>query len=36
MDLNVNLQKYKNSFDTSKDRVDTKILIQDKKTVLIT
>ena len=26
----------KNSFDSSKDRVDTKILIQDKKTFLIT
>ena len=36
MDLNANLQKYKNSFDSSKDRVDTKILIQDKKTFLIT
>ena len=31
MDLNTNLQKYKNSFDSSKDRLDTKILIQDKK-----
>ena len=31
MDLNTNLQKFKNSFDSSKDRLDTKILIQDKK-----
>ena len=29
--LNTNLQKFKNSFDSSKDRLDTKILIQDKK-----
>ena len=26
-----NLQKYKNSFDSSKERLDTKILIQDRK-----
>ena len=31
MDLNTNLQKHKNSFDSSKDRLDTKIPIQDKK-----
>ena len=29
--LNTNLQKFKNSFDSSKDRLDTKLLIQDKK-----